>query len=421
MRAFTIIWAGQIVSLIGSAMTWFAFTIWVWQKSGQATSLATVSFLAFLPTVLFTPIAGTFVDRWDRKWTLALSDMASAFGTLIILLLYTTNNLALWHIYLISLSAGFFTAFQYPAYVAATTTMLSKGDYTRAQGMMGIAQASSAIFAPMIAAALLPSIGMSGIMTIDLLTFLAAFATLLWIKIPPPTHTETGRQSRGGFKLEVSFGFRYIVSQPGLRALTVLFMATNFFLAIGATLLSPTILSHTGNSESALAMVLSVGAIGGFVGGGLLSVWGGPRRRVNGVLLGGVGACLIGISWLGLGRSVLMWAVASFFFSFFEPFVEGGNVSIWQSKVEADVQGRVLSARQLLTQIPYLLGVASSGWLAESGMSRFFGTQNGIHLSMTLLLAGACGTIIFLAGYLFPSIRHVENLMPDQNTNLQVL
>ena len=93
MRKFTVIWFGQIISLIGSAMTWFAFTIWAWEKTGQVSALATISFFAFLPTVLFSPIAGAFVDRWDRKLVMLLSDLASALGTLTIFLIYTFGNL----------------------------------------------------------------------------------------------------------------------------------------------------------------------------------------------------------------------------------------------------------------------------------------------------------------------------------------
>ena len=173
-------------------------------------------------------------------------------------------------------------------------------------------------------------------------------------------------------------------------------------------MLSPTILSHAGNDESTLATILSIGAFGGIAGGGILSIWGGPRRRVMGILFGGVAACLIGISLFGLAGSVLVWAAASFFFSFFEPFIEGSNTAIWQLKVDVNMQGRVFSARQLLTQIPYLIGMASSGWLAELGIARFTGTQNGIHLSMTLLLAGIAGSVIFLLGYFTPSIRNVD-------------
>jgi len=147
---------------------------------------------------------------------------------------------------------------------------------------------------------------------------------------------------------------------------------------------------------------MSAGAVGGVVGGGLLSIWGGPRRRILGVLLGGIGASLFGIVWLGLSQTILLWAVGSFFFAFFEPLVEGGNLAIWQSKVEADVQGRVFSARQLLVQIPYLLGIFVSGYLAEAWA-----------IAPVFILAGTCAALIFLAGYIFRNIRNAETILPD--------
>ena len=394
MRKFTVIWFGQIISLIGSAMTWFAFTIWAWEKTGQISALATISFFAFLPTVLFSPIAGAFVDRWDRKLVMLLSDLASALGTLTIFLIYTFGNLQIWHIYLVSILAGFFTAFQYPAYAAAVTTMLSKEDYARAEGMLGSARALSGILAPIFAAALLLPLGLRGIMLIDLGTFLFAFVTLLAIHIPQPEQTETGSQSKGTLWQEVRFGFRYINEIKSLRALTALFMVAGVFLAIGATLMAPLVLSGTGNSESALATVQSTGAVGGVVGGVILSLWGGTKRRIHTVLIGGAGACLLGILWLGLGNAVILWAMGSFFFAFFEPFVEGGNIAVWQVQVPADVQGRVFSARHLLVQIPYLFGILISGYLAEA---------SSLHL--VLSVAGAAGALVFLAGYVVPSLN----------------
>jgi MFS family permease len=402
MKAFTILWLGQVVSLLGSAMTWFAFTIWAWQKTGQPSALSTISFFAFLPAVALTPLAGAFVDRWNRKLVLALSDLANALGTLAALLLLLAGRLEIWHIYAIGVLGGFFTAFQYPAYNAAVATMLPKEDFTRAEGMLGLSAALSGILAPVFAASLLDRVEFAGIMTIDLLTFLAAFVTLAWIRVPQPTVTQVGRQSRGDLGQETRFGFRYIRERPSLAALAGLFMAANVFIAIGATLLAPLILSGTGNDQSALATVQSVGAIGGVIGGAILSVWGGPKRRIHGILLGGAGACLLGIAWLGWSRAVLFWAVGSFFFSFFEPYVEGGNIALWQTKVEADVQGRVFSARQLLVQIPYLLGIFIAGPLAEQWS-----------IPAVMIGAGVCGTLAFVAGYGARAIRNAETLLPD--------
>jgi len=425
MRAFTIIWAGQVVSLLGSAMTWFSFTIWAWQKTGQVTALATISFFVFLPTALFTPVAGALVDRWNRKLVMMLSDLATALGTLTALLLFISGRLEIWHIYVIGILMGFFNAFQFPAYNAAVSTMLPKEQYARAEGMLGLATTVSTFFAPVMAAALLGVIGMAGIMTIDLITFLAAFGTLLWVKIPQPQVSGLGLQSRGKLWQEALFGFRYIRERSSLSALVGLFFFAYFFLAIGATLLSPMILSHSDNSASALALVQSIGALGGIVGGGLLTVWGGPKRRMWGVFLGGIGACALGITGLGLANQLVFWAIGSFFFSFFEPFVEGGHLAIWQAKVEADVQGRVFSARHLILQIPYLLGTLASGFLAEYVIQpltqnqpffqAFFGRTSGAGISLLMVFAGLGGSLVFLAGYGIPAIRDVEILLPDQN------
>jgi MFS family permease len=401
MRKFTILWLGQIVSLIGSAMTWFAFTIWAWEQTGKASTLATISFFTFLPTVLLTPVAGVFVDRWNRKFVMLLSDLATALGTLTVFLIYSFGNLQIWHIYLISILAGFFTAFQYPAYAAAVTTMLSKDDYARAEGMLGSARALSGILAPIFAAALLVPLGLRGIMLIDLATFLVAFITLLAISIPQPTQSEAGKGSQGTLWQEIQFGFRYIRQSSSLRALTILFMLAGTFLAIGATLLAPLVLDGTGNNESALAAVQSTGAVGGIVGGVILSLWGGTKRRIHTVLIGGAGACLLGILWLGVSNAIILWAIGSFFFAFFEPFVEGGNIAIWQVQVPADVQGRVFSARHLMVQIPYLFGMLVSGYLAEASA-----------IPLVMIVAGVAGAVVFLAGYLFPVI-HTESNVSD--------
>jgi len=383
-------------------MTWFAFTIWAWQETGRASALATISFFAFLPTVLFSPLAGAFVDRWNRKLVMLLSDLATALGTLTIFLIYTFGSLQIWHIYIVSILAGFFTAFQSPAYSAAVTTMLSKENYARAEGMLGSARSLSGILAPIFAAALLGAIGLRGIMLIDLATFLFAFGTLLVVHIPQPKQTDTGLSSKGTLWDEMRFGFRYINSTKSLRALTVLFMIAGVFLAIGATLMAPLVLSGTGNNESAFATVQSTGAVGGIVGGVILSLWGGMKRRIHNVLIGGAGACLLGIVWLGLGRAVLIWAAASFFFAFFEPFVEGGNIAIWQTKVPADVQGRVFSSRHLLVQLPYLFGILMAGYLADTAAFSFI-----------LIAAGVAGALVFLAYYFVRDVREVVTLLPD--------
>lgn len=126
MKGYAVVWLGQVVSLLGSAMTWFALTVWAYEITGQATALALLSFFAFGPTILLSPVAGVLVDRWSRKGILILSDLASGLATLIVLVLYSTGNLQIWQLYVIAILAGSFQALEYPAYASAITVMVPK-------------------------------------------------------------------------------------------------------------------------------------------------------------------------------------------------------------------------------------------------------------------------------------------------------
>src|SRR5688500_9221565 len=105
MRTFTIIWFGQFVSSLGTGMTRFAFLIWAYQQTAAgdnpATTLALLGFFAWLPYILLSPIAGVWVDRLDRRLVLVLADLGSGLTTAVVLLLYLTGDLQIWHLYLL--------------------------------------------------------------------------------------------------------------------------------------------------------------------------------------------------------------------------------------------------------------------------------------------------------------------------------
>lgn len=424
--AFTVIWAGQLVSLTGSAMTWFAFTIWAWQTTGEATALALVGFFAYAPQLLFSPVAGALVDRWSRKWVMMLSDLGTAAGTLAILVLYFTGQLQMWHLYGIGILAGFFMAFQFPAYSAAVTTMLPKEHYARAEGMIGMAQSASGIIAPFLGAVLLGVVGIAGIMVIDLVTFVAAFGTLLWAHIPRPARTEAGLEGEGSLWQESLYGFRHIFAQPSLRALTTLYFVGNIFEGLGVTIMAPMILARTDQNEVILGSVQSLGALGGIAGGVLVTIWGGPKRRVLGIIISWACACLLGLGGMGLGAGLLVWAAGSFCFAFFSAILESTDQALWQVKVAPDVQGRVFASRSLVIQTSYVLAMPLAGWLADqwlepamapagalSGLRWLTGSGPGAGMSLLLVGAGFGGMVAILSSYAFKSVRQAEQLLPD--------
>ena len=227
MFGFTIIWIGQLVSMFGTSMTNFALTIWAWDVTGQATALALVGFFAFAPALLVTPFAGALVDRWSRKFVMMLSDLAAVLSTIIVLVLYSTGSLQVWHLFATGAFAGTFGAFQFPAYSAAVTTMVSKKQYGRASGMLSSAQFASGIFAPSMAALFLITIGISGILTLDILTFFVAIGALLVVHVPQPPVTAEGQRSRGSIWTESVYGFRYISKRTSLLALLMIFFCVN--------------------------------------------------------------------------------------------------------------------------------------------------------------------------------------------------
>jgi DHA3 family macrolide efflux protein-like MFS transporter len=427
MFAFTVVWFGQLVSLLGSAMSWFAFTIWAWQTTGQATALALVSFFSFGPTLLFSPLAGVLVDRWNRKLVMMVSDLATGLCTVAALLLFLTGRLQIWHIYVMAIVAGSFQSFQFPAYSAAVTMMLPKKHYARAQGMMGLATSASGILGPLLGAALYALVGFAGIMLIDILTFVFAVGTLLAIYIPQPAATEAGRAGGGSIWKQSLYGFRYIFERPSLFGLQLLFAVGNLVNALGYTLVAPMILARTGGDKMMLGTVQSAGAIGATIGGALLILWGGPKRRIHGVLLGWGLASLMGRVLLGLGDTLIVWSVVSLFSGLAMPFIEGSDQAIWQSKVAPDVQGRVFATKQLLSQITVPVGILLAGPLADrlfepammpgGSLAAVFGglvgSGAGAGMALLLVLAGLVEMSVTLGGYVFPTVRNVEALLPD--------
>ncbi len=425
-RDFTVVLIGQVISLLGTGMTRFALTIWAWQITGQATALALVGFFSFAPAIIVSPFAGALVDRWNRKLTMMLSDLAAALSTIIVLLLFSTGNLQIWHLYITGAFTGFFHAFQFPAYSAAITTMVSKEQYGRASGMRSMAQFGTGIFAPMLAAIFLNLIGLHNILIIDLATFLIAIGTLFLIHVPQPPVSEEGRGSKGSLWTESAYGFRYIIHRRSLLGLQLVFFSLNLVVSFATTVFTPMVLVRTGNDTTILGIIQSTLGVGGLVGGVVLSIWGGPKRKIHGVLVG-MTLTMVGMVGFGIGDHPYAWAVAGFFAMFFVPILNGSNQAIWQIKVAPDLQGRVFATRSLIAQISTPISMLLSGPLADyvfepammpggqlaSVLGGLIGTGPGAGMKSMFFIAGILGIIVGLSGYAFPMVRNIEDILPD--------
>jgi len=280
MRIFLLIWFGQLVSLIGSGLTKFALGVWVYEHTGSVTQFALISVFARLPAILLFPVAGALIDRWNRRWAMILSDSGACLSTIAVALLLVTGRLEIWHIYLAVAVSSAFSAFQWPAYSAATTLLVPKQHLGRASGMIQLGESASQFLAPMLAAGLLSVIKLQGIILTDCATFLFSLATLLSIRFPDALTNTVRKAGVPSLLREMAYGWTYITARPGLLGLLIFIAVSNFALGIAQVLFPPLILAFA--PVTVLGTVQSIACGGMVVGSILMSVWGGPKRRMYG-------------------------------------------------------------------------------------------------------------------------------------------
>ncbi len=424
IRTFLVIWFGQLISLTGSGLTSFALGVYIFEGTHSTTLLA-FNILAFmLPGILFSPLAGALVDRWDRRWAMILSDAGAGLSTLAVVILLHFNQLELWHIYLATFVSSAFSTLQWPAYSAATTLLVPKEHYGRASGMVQLGEAVSYLIAPVLAGALFGLIGLQGVILIDFVTFAFAVGTLLLVRIPRPETTAVGEEAKESLLREAFFGWRYITARPGLLGLLMIFAGFNFFSSMIGPLLTAMLLILS--TPEVLGIIMSIMGAGMLIGTLVMSVWGGPKRRIVG-LLGEMLFASLCFALLGLSPSLILISIAGFVVMFISPLGNGCSQAIWQSKVEPDVQGRVFAVRRMLASIASPLGILAAGPLADGvfeplmaiggpladTVGRVIGVGPGRGIGLLFIISGLLTGLITASGALFPRVRRIEIELPD--------
>ncbi len=424
MRTFFIIWAGQLVSLIGSGLTGFALSVYVYQTTGSATQLSLVLLANALPSLFLAPIAGALVDRWDRRRVMLVSDAAAGVITLALWFLLSAGKLQMWHIYLSGLLGSSFGVFQTPAYMASTTLLVPKEHYGRVAGLVQLGGAVRQIVSPILAGFLVVVINIEGVLLIDLATFLFAVLTLARVQIPNPESTQEGRAGQGSLWREARYGWVYLLKRPGLLGMLLLFACVNFSLALSSALFTPLILSFS--TAAVLGMLLSVNGAGMLVGSTLMSAWGGARRKVNSLMLA---MFLMGITTSLMGLQANPWFIGAAGLGFFAllPIASGSSQAIWQAKVAPDVQGRVFAARATIAHVARPLAFILAGPLTDDvfeplmapggalagSVGALTGVGPGRGIGLIFIIIGLFITLSTVVGYLNPRLRLVEDELQD--------
>jgi DHA3 family macrolide efflux protein-like MFS transporter len=280
-RFFTI-WSGQQLSLVASSLAQFALVWWVTATTGSATVLATATMFALLPGVLLGPFAGALVDRWNRRRVIIVADGLVAIMAAWLAFLFWTDTIQIWHIYIIMFGRSIGDCFHWPAMTSSTSLMVPEKHLTRVSGINQTMQGARSIVAPPVGALLVALLPMHTILALDVVTALLAVVPLFFLPIPQPEpRTEPGAQ-KGGTSLlgDMREGFRYIWNWRGLRVLLFTSMILNFLLTPAGGLMPILTTRHFGGDAALLGWLNSVWGVGIVMGGLILGVWGGFRRRI---------------------------------------------------------------------------------------------------------------------------------------------
>src|SRR5579859_4343426 len=425
MRKFIIIWIGQLFSQLGSALTTFALGIWVYQHTGSVSKFALVSICWTAALIFMSPIAGAIVDRWDRRTLLILSEVVGAARVLFFLLLLSVGTLSLFAIYVATTISGISSSIGGAAFLASMTMILPTEKLGRANGMQQFIWAFAQVTSPVIAGLLVSAWGLSVVLTIDCASFFIAIAAYLMVIIPNPERTEEDRAKRGLKALldDAMEGARFVKTSP-LLTLCIFLSGLNLAAGVVGVLFQPMLLAFT--TPAVVGRVATIGALGMLAGSVLMSVWGGPKRRLTGIMLLNVfcSFCLIAG---GMKASAVLVAVSGFSFFFCYPLVAGTVQALLQQTVAPEMQGRIFSFVRLASSWSVPAGQAVAGpvvdnffepWLRPGGLisqsvGRIIGTGPGRGSGLLFIVVGFGYLAMTLIAHLAASFRRASSPVAD--------
>lgn len=420
LRTLFIFVFGQFISMMGSSLTGFAMGIWVYSNSGAIMDFAATLVFHRLPGILMLPFAGALADKKDRRHILIWSNVGSALVTLMIAVFFYSNSLQSWHIFVAVAAISIANAFGRPAYLAAVAQIAPKRYLGQANGIVQLATSTSEVLSPVLGGVLVLILKLSGIIIIDFLSFVFCIGTLLFIRFPDSLF----RKIEESFFTQMAGGWNFIRKRKSFVALILYFLVSNLMLGMANVLITPLILSF--ESTVVLGMITSAIGLGGLLGGVAMSLWGGTRRRAEGMIGFGM---LMGLSYIvmGLQPIVGLVMVGVFTYGVSMAMTNAHWQTLIQSKVRAELLARVFSINQLfaLPTIPlgYYIGgllsdrifkplfvdrpelVKSLGWLVGTGPSRGIG--------LLFILLGLIMAVWSFLGLRYYPLRYMDDILPD--------
>lgn len=419
LKNFYIFSLGQFVSQFGSKLSSYGFILWAYKESNSVLTTSLLGACYLVPEIFFSFIAGGISDSWNKKSIIILSDTMAGFLSLLVLMLFSFDILEVKHLYIINFLLGIGDAFQNPASEVVISIIVSKENYIKTSGIRSFFNSFITIFVPICSVAIYSFSGLKYILIVDLLTFLFALLTLIFLVYIPEIKS-LKEENINIFKQCIA-GVKYIFYRKDILALIYFMGFINFIAGMYNTALAPMILSRTGNNDIQLGVVTSSIGISGLLGSLIVQKFPQPKKRVPLMANIMIFSFLICNILLGVGRNCIWWTIAVLAGHFFVPLLLANMEYFMRTKVPLEVQGKVFSARNTIQYATLPMGNLLCGILADNffepymlgrGYGQeffhyFTGEGSGSGLALMYIFLGLIG---FIGSFLFKKNKNFNKL-----------
>lgn len=405
LKTYIMLWSTQSISALGSGMTSYALVLWLYINSGSAFKTALLSVCSYAPYVAMSIFAGALSDKWNKKKTMLICDLIAALSTATVLVLIKTENLQVWHLYLINALNGLMNTVQQPAGEVAATLLIPKEYYQKTSGMRSFSQSLNSILTPVIATAVFSFAGIETVIIADLTTFVIAFITL-WIFIRIPETSENEKNSESLLKSAHS-GLLWLKNKPLILILILFLSCINLVASTYDAALPAMILSKNNGGETVLGAVNTCVGIAALAGSIITTLIPAPKNRVKAICA----SLLISMSTenflLAFGNAPVIWCIGAVLGWLNIPFMNANMDVIFRTEIPSDMQGRVYACRNTLQFFTIPVGFLLGGSLVDnvfeplmscqsddSLLSILFGTEKGSGAAMMFFVIGIIGVLI---------------------------
>ena len=405
LKDFYILWSTQSLSQLGSSMTEFALTLWLYEKTGSALSTAALTICTYAPYVIMSIFAGAVSDRYDKKKTMLVCDALAAFTTVLVFVLYRADALSIWHLYAINAFSGLMNTIQQPASEVAYTLVVPKDKYQKTSGLQSLSRSLISIGNPLIASALYGIAGLDAVIAADLISFGIAFLALLcFIRLPDIPSESAEEESMLTMAKE---GLRFLQKNP-LVLYVILFMAgVNLIASAFDAVLPALVIPRKGNGT--LGIVTSCSGIAMVLGSLIASGMPKPKDRVRTSYLTMLFSLATENYLLAFSRNPVIWCVAQVLGWILVPVMSANQNVIMRNTIPIALQGRVYACRNTLQFFTIPIGLALGGFMVDRICEPFmaanrlrwltllFGSGKGSGAALMMFILGVAGTVLCLA------------------------